>query len=87
MYWTGVRRELVYILLTLHEWQLPKYADVELDGEQERHVDGYDTFLNQVSKSARVFAVNYGRFSWGVNGTEGCTSVLGHGSITSANFK
>lgn len=60
MYWDGVERELMYILLTLREWQLPKYEGVVLEDEGDDFVHGYDTFLDQVSLESREFARRYG---------------------------
>jgi hypothetical protein len=56
MYWAGVKREMAYILLTLREWQQPKYASVVLNDEKDKFVHGFDTFIDQVSQPSRKFA-------------------------------
>ncbi|KAK4095979.1 hypothetical protein N658DRAFT_403082, partial [Parathielavia hyrcaniae] len=58
MYWDGVRREIPPILLTLRKWQR-EYADEVLSDEQDRHVHGYDTFLDSVSHASRQFTHRY----------------------------
>jgi len=60
MYWAGVKRELTHILLTLHEWQLPKYSAILLEDEEDDFIHGYDTFLDQVCYDSRAFALRYG---------------------------
>ncbi|KAI9868519.1 MAG: hypothetical protein M1813_005963 [Trichoglossum hirsutum] len=60
MYWDGVKRELTHILLTLREWQLPKYSSILLEDEEDDFIHGYDTFLDQVSYDSRIFAQRYG---------------------------
>ena len=61
MYWTGVKHEILLILLTLKEWQLPKYDSVVLQDEVELSIHGYDTFIDQINKSSRDFAERYGQ--------------------------
>lgn len=62
LYWQGVKRELSGIILTLRAWQLrPEMADTVLADEQqgtghENPIHGYETFMDQVSQSARDFA-------------------------------
>lgn len=56
MYWQGVARELPYILLTLKRWQSRDETSSPLSEEQDAHVHGYDTFLDQVSHTSRQFA-------------------------------
>ncbi|KAH6651227.1 hypothetical protein F5144DRAFT_589499 [Chaetomium tenue] len=58
MYWDGVRREIPPILLTLKKWQR-HYANVTLPVEKDRHVHGYDTFLDSVSHTSRQFTHRY----------------------------
>jgi hypothetical protein len=59
MYWVGVKHELSLILLTLKQWQRPKYDSVKVDGEDDLHVSGYDTFIDQINKGSREFAERY----------------------------
>jgi hypothetical protein len=61
IYWDGVKRELAHILLTLREWQQPKYSKVILEDEEDDFIHGYDTFLDQVSYHSRLFAQQYGK--------------------------
>lgn len=58
MYWDGVRREIPPMLLTLRKWQR-QYAKVVLPDEEERHVHGYDTFVDAVSHTSRRFTQRY----------------------------
>lgn len=58
MYWAGVRRELPGILLSLETWQSGKHAD-PLPDEEDAHLHGYDTFVDQVSNTSRHFAHRY----------------------------
>src|SRR5208282_4318384 len=44
MYWAGVKREMAHILLTLRDWQQPKFASVVLDDENDDFIHGFDTF-------------------------------------------
>jgi soluble cytochrome b562 len=60
MYWNGVKRELAHILLTLRKWQQPKYASTILSDETDDFIHGFDTFIDQVSETAREFADRYG---------------------------
>jgi soluble cytochrome b562 len=60
MYWNGVSREMAHILLTLRKWQQPEYASVVLSDETDDFIHGFDTFMDQVSESARDFAARYG---------------------------
>ena len=56
MYWTGVRRELHHILLTLQEWRAKEeYSKTVLPDEEDLQIHGYDTFLDQVSQSSHKF--------------------------------
>lgn len=59
MYWGGVKRELAHVLLTLKKWQQPEYAKTVLPDEEDDFIHGYDTFLDQVSKTSREFAHRY----------------------------
>lgn len=59
MYWAGVKQELSLILLTLKEWQRPKYKSVTIDGEDDLPVSGYDTFIDQINESSQDFAERY----------------------------
>ncbi|KAL4994942.1 hypothetical protein BDV10DRAFT_203458 [Aspergillus recurvatus] len=58
LYWEGVRDEIENIIRTLEIWQAPGYATELFDNEQD-HVHGYDTFLDQVNQQARAFALRY----------------------------
>ena len=59
MYWSGVKRELAHIVLTLKKWQQPEYAETVVPDEQDDFIHGYDTFLDQVSQTSRDFAHRY----------------------------
>jgi hypothetical protein len=59
MYWKGVKRELVHILLTLRRYQQNEYAEIVLVDEKDDFIHGFDTFLDQVSHSSRKFANRY----------------------------
>jgi hypothetical protein len=61
MYWNGVRRELIHVILTLKAWQHPDFRDVELEDEKDKDIYGFDTFLDQVNESSREFALQYGQ--------------------------
>jgi hypothetical protein len=63
MYWDGVKHELSLILLTLKEWQRPKYASVMLNDETDLSIHGYDTFIDQINESSRDFAKRYGEWA------------------------
>ncbi|KAH7156722.1 hypothetical protein EDB81DRAFT_685386 [Dactylonectria macrodidyma] len=60
LYWEGVKADLENIIRTLKEWQQPEYADVAIDDENDDHLYGFDTFIDQVSREARKYA-NYKR--------------------------
>lgn len=60
MYWAGVKQEMIHILLTLAKWQQPVYSSTVLSDETDTLIHGFDTFMDQVSESARDFAVRYG---------------------------
>ncbi|KAI9765544.1 MAG: hypothetical protein M1839_005486 [Geoglossum umbratile] len=62
MYWAGVKHEMALILLTLREWQRPKYASIILQDENDSDIHGYDTFVDQVNEDSREFAERYGMF-------------------------
>jgi hypothetical protein len=59
MYWAGVKQELIHILLTLVKWQQPLYSSTILSDETDNFIHGFDTFMDQVSKSARNLAERY----------------------------
>lgn len=59
MYWDGVKRELAHILLTLRQWQQPKFASTTLTDENDDFIHGFDTFVDQVSERSRDFAERY----------------------------
>lgn len=59
MYWAGVKRELGHIILTLQKWQTPEYASTILADEEDDFFHGFDTFVDQVSETARDFAERY----------------------------
>ncbi|RBR23899.1 uncharacterized protein FIESC28_03209 [Fusarium coffeatum] len=60
LYWDGVRTELENIVRTLKVWQQPEYAQVTIQDEDDDHIHGFDTFLDQVSHEARAHAIRYG---------------------------
>lgn len=60
LYWEGVQAELENIVRTLKAWQQPEYSDVSVSDEDDAHIHGFDTFLDQVSQEARAFAKRYG---------------------------
>ena len=62
LYWDGVRTELENIVRTLKVWQQPEYAQVTIQDEDDDHVHGFDTFLDQVSHEARAHAIRYGQY-------------------------
>ncbi|KAH7238087.1 hypothetical protein BKA59DRAFT_557632 [Fusarium tricinctum] len=55
MYWQGVERELPYLLLTFHRWQTRKDSSDFLPEEEDDHIHGYDTFIDQVNDVSRQF--------------------------------
>ncbi|CAG2009015.1 unnamed protein product [Fusarium graminearum] len=55
MYWQGVERELPDLLLTYRHWQSGKETSELLPDEQDHHIHGYDTFIDQVSDISRQF--------------------------------
>jgi hypothetical protein len=55
MYWQGVEHELPYLLLIFHHWQSGKETSGLLPDEEDDHIHGYDTFLDQVSDISRQF--------------------------------
>jgi hypothetical protein len=59
LYWNGVRRELIEIILTLKTWQHNDFAKLALRDETDREIYGFDTFLDQVNESSRDFALRY----------------------------
>jgi hypothetical protein len=59
MYWAGVKQELSVILLTLKEWQRPKYSAILVEGERDLVIAGYDTFIDQINESSQDFAERY----------------------------
>lgn len=61
MFWNGVRRELIHIILTLKAWSHPDFRDVELEDENDKEIYGFDTFLDQFNESSREFALQYGQ--------------------------
>jgi hypothetical protein len=61
MYWNGIRRELIRIILTLKAWQHSDFRDMELKDENDNEIYGFDTFLDQVNESSREFALQYGQ--------------------------
>ncbi|KAM0425121.1 hypothetical protein ACHAPT_009681 [Fusarium lateritium] len=60
LYWEGVKAELENIVRTLKAWQQPECSDVSVSEEDDTHIHGFDTFLDQVSQEARAFAKRYG---------------------------
>jgi hypothetical protein len=63
MHWAGVKQELIHVLLTLAKWRQPVYSSTVLSDETDSFVHGFDTFMDQVSESARDFAVRYGELN------------------------
>ncbi|KAM0249758.1 hypothetical protein ACHAP5_002627 [Fusarium lateritium] len=61
LYWDGVKAELENIVRTLKAWQQPEYVDVSIEDEDDDHVHGFDTFLDQVSQESRAHAIRYGK--------------------------
>ena len=61
MYWDGVKRELIHILLTLRKWQQSDFAETTLLDEKDDFIHGFDTFVDQVSESSRNFATRYNK--------------------------
>ncbi|KAF5021924.1 hypothetical protein F66182_6027 [Fusarium sp. NRRL 66182] len=55
MYWQAVERELPYLLLTFRRWQSRQDSSGLLPDEEDHHIHGYDTFLDQVSDFSRQF--------------------------------
>ncbi|KAF4999579.1 hypothetical protein FGRMN_2327 [Fusarium graminum] len=55
MYWQGVERELPYLLLTFRRWQTRKDSSGFLPEEEDDHIHGYDTFIDQVNDVSRQF--------------------------------
>ncbi|KAI4139912.1 MAG: hypothetical protein L6R39_006050 [Caloplaca ligustica] len=47
------------MILTLREWQKPKYSSLELEEESNGQVEGYEHIIDQVSQSTREFARKY----------------------------
>lgn len=59
MYWEGVRDELENIIRTLAIWQQPEFTDVSVPDENDDFINGFDTFVDQVSQHAREHAISY----------------------------
>lgn len=55
-YWEGVKADLENIMRTLKAWQEPDLSDVAIDDENDDHIHGFDTFIDQVSREARQYA-------------------------------
>lgn len=71
LYWEGVKWELENIIHSLRLWQRNEFLDVKIDKEDDfsevtadNHghgfINGFDTFIDQVSDGARAFAIRYG---------------------------
>ncbi len=60
LYWEGVKGELENILRTLEIWQRPEFSDVKVADEEDTFVHGFDTFIGQVTKESREFAIRFG---------------------------
>lgn len=54
-----MRRELAYTILTLKAWHHSNLKDIELDDKDDHEIYGFDTFLDQVNKVSREFALEY----------------------------
>ncbi|RGP80189.1 hypothetical protein FLONG3_1723 [Fusarium longipes] len=61
LYWDGVKAELENIVRTLKVWQQSEYAQVSIEDEDDDHIHGFDTFLDQVSQEARAHAIRYAK--------------------------
>ncbi|KAL2820940.1 hypothetical protein BDW59DRAFT_164487, partial [Aspergillus cavernicola] len=73
LYWQGARDELENIVRTLKIWQDPEYATLGLaEDDDEEHIHGYDTFIDQVNKNARAFATRYREARVSYEGLNGC---------------
>ncbi|KAF9894907.1 hypothetical protein FE257_004529 [Aspergillus nanangensis] len=73
LYWTGVEIELQNIICTLKIWNQPEFTHVDVSHEYDHRIHGFDTFVDQVSQDARLFATQYGSsdiIDPRVNGTE-----------------
>lgn len=66
LYWDGVASELENVIRTLRAWQSPDMEEVMDPDEAGDEIYGYDTFLDNVSKESRDFAVRYGEFSFAI---------------------
>jgi hypothetical protein len=62
LYWIGIERELISVLLTLRTWQSRELSTVTLADESDSFVHGFDTFIDQVSERSREFADQFGKF-------------------------
>ncbi|KAJ6443354.1 L-2,4-diaminobutyrate decarboxylase [Purpureocillium lavendulum] len=59
LYWDGVAAELDNIVRTLRAWhhEDPDLVDVIVEDEDDDHISGFDTFVDQVSEEAREATV------------------------------
>ncbi|KAF9885599.1 hypothetical protein FE257_012805 [Aspergillus nanangensis] len=71
LYWEGARDELENIIRTLQYWRDPQCADITPEGDEDDHIHGYETFLDQLSRPARDFAARYNVKSNPTNATWG----------------
>lgn len=60
LYWEAVKAEVENIVHTLKAWQKPELASLKIKDETDRHIHGFDTFLDNVSQETRAFAIRYG---------------------------
>lgn len=66
LYWDGVASELENIVRTLRAWQGPEAEGVKDPDEGSENIHGFDTFLDNVNKESRDFAVRYSAFAPGL---------------------
>jgi hypothetical protein len=63
LYWEGVRGDLENIIQTLKIWQNPEFSNVVVADEEDTFIHGFDTFIDQVTKGPREFAIRYGKIA------------------------
>ena len=59
MYWDGVGRDLKSILWALKKWQDPSLTALRVEDEADELIHGFDTFVDQVGQTSRIFANRY----------------------------
>lgn len=60
LYWEGTKDELENVIRTLRCWNQQKYPGFGTSDEQDGHIYGYDTFLDQVNQHTRAYAIGHG---------------------------